>query len=240
MTIYPENVTPGENIMGSWGDKVRSTVVPRFSSMKAANDFMSSADSPLDPAGFMVVIGTGAPYVWDGAAFNQVGNDKASSGHNHDTAYAVKDHNHNTAYAAKSHTHGYASSSHTHAGLTNVLTPVRAADLGSNTTLAIKSNTTYGIDLRETIAPNVLSGAVGAFAQIAIAGPIASGYLEVKKKSASENDASALNFSEGDTTSNQILVQLDLYGRFDIITRSGYDQNALANRLVVDIYGLVR
>jgi len=244
MTIYPENVTPGENIMGSWGDKVRSTVVPRFSSMKAANDFMSSGDSPLDPAGFMVIIGTGAPYVWNGSAFNQVGNDKASSGHNHDTTYAVKDHNHNTAYAAKSHTHGYASSSHTHAGLVNVITPVRAADIGSKTALEIESNTLYEIDLRYpesgNIPPSILSGAVGAFAQIAIAGPNAPGFLEVKKHSTNENDASALNFNEGGATSNMILVQLDLYGRFDIITRSGDGQGPLANRIIVDIYGLVR
>jgi hypothetical protein len=178
--------------------------------------------------------------VWNGSAFNQVGNDKASSGHNHDTTYAVKDHNHNTAYAAKSHTHGYASSSHTHAGLVNVITPVRAADIGSKTTLAIKSNTEYIIKLKDTIAPNVLSGAVGAFAQIAIAGPNAPGFLEVKKHSTNENDASALNFNEGGATSNMILVQLDLYGRFDIITRSGDGQGPLANRIIVDIYGLVR
>jgi hypothetical protein len=152
----------------------------------------------------------------------------------------VKDHNHNTAYAAKSHTHGYASSSHTHAGLLNVITPVRAADLGSDTVMEIKSNTTYGIDLRDSIASNVLSGAVGAFAQIAIAGPNAPGFLEVKKHSTNENDASALNFNEGGATSNMILVQLDLYGRFDIITRSGDGQGPLANRIIVDIYGLVR
>ena len=239
MTIYPENVTPGENIMGSWGDKVRSTVVPRFASMKAATDFMAGGDSPLDPAGFMVIIGTGAPYVWNGSAFNQVGNDKASSGHDHDSVYAVKDHNHDTAYAAKSHTHGYASSSHSHPGAVKVLTPVRAADLGSSTSLAIKSNTTYAVDLRQTIAANVLSGSVGAFAQIAIVNPVAPGFLEVKKKGNNENDSSALNFNEGGATSNMILVQLDGYGRFDIITRSGDQQTPLANRLVVDVYGLV-
>jgi hypothetical protein len=110
--------------------------------------------------------------------------------------------------------------------------------------MEIKSNTTYGIDLRYpesgNIPPSILSGAVGAFAQIAIVSPNASGYLEVKKKSASENDASALNFNEGGATSNMILVQLDLYGRFDIITRSGDGKGPLAYRLVVDIYGLVR
>jgi len=238
MTIYPENVTPGENIMGSWGDKVRSTVVPRFGSMKAANDFMAGGDSPLDPEGFMVVIGTGAPYVWNGSAFNQVGNDKALSGHDHSGVYALEDHNHDTAYAAKGHTHGYASSGHSHAGLVKVVTPYRMPEKGGST-LSIKNNTTYPFDLPATVNGATVAGATGAFTQIAIAGPITPGFLEVKKKGNSENDSSAVNFNEGGATSNMVLVQLDSYGRFDVITRSGSGTAGFADRLIVDVYGLV-
>lgn len=238
MTIYPENVTPGENIMGSWGDKVRSTVVPRFSSMKAANDFMSSGDSPLDPDGFMVII-AGAPYVWNGSAWNQVGNDKALEGHDHSGVYALEGHNHNTVYAAKSHTHGYASASHSHAGLMRAFTPYRLADIGSSVTLAIKNNTTYAMDLPPVVSGATVAGSTAAFAQIAIAGPVDPGYLEVKKRGTNENDSSALNFNEGGATSNMIVVQLDSSGAFEIITRAGSGTAGFANRLIVDIYGLV-
>jgi hypothetical protein len=85
MTIYPENVTAGENIMASWGDKVRSTVVPRFGSVGEANSYMNGPDKPADQTGFMAVIGT-VPHVWNGQAFVKVANDKADGNHGHTAA----------------------------------------------------------------------------------------------------------------------------------------------------------
>ena len=74
MTIYPENVNAGENILASWGDAVRSTVVPRFDSASTANSFMAGPHKPADPTNFLVMIGRDA-FRWNGSAFKQIGHE---------------------------------------------------------------------------------------------------------------------------------------------------------------------